>query len=74
MKAPTIDWAGLSPLLALLGGATIVLMLGLLRPRFVREVLVPLLTVAASAPRSAWASGSWASASTSSRARCASTS
>ncbi len=46
MKAPTIDWAGLSPLLALLGGATIVLMLGLLRPRVVREVLVPLLTVA----------------------------
>jgi NADH-quinone oxidoreductase subunit N len=46
VKAPTIDWAGLSPLLALLGGATIVLMLGLLRPRVVREVLVPLLTVA----------------------------
>jgi NADH-quinone oxidoreductase subunit N len=46
VKGPTIDWAGLSPLLALLGGATIVLMLGLLRPRVVREVLVPLLTVA----------------------------
>jgi NADH-quinone oxidoreductase subunit N len=42
IKAPTFDWGGLSPLLALLGGATIVLMLGLLRARVIREVLVPL--------------------------------
>ena len=46
MKAPIIDWAGISPLLALLGGATIVLMLGLLRPRVVREEIVPLLAFA----------------------------
>jgi NADH-quinone oxidoreductase subunit N len=42
-KGPHIDWAGLSPLLALLGAATLVLLIGLLRPRAVREVLVPLL-------------------------------
>ena len=36
-KAPHIDWAGLSPLIALLGGATVVLLVGLLRPRVVRE-------------------------------------
>jgi NADH-quinone oxidoreductase subunit N len=46
VQGPSIDWAGLSPLLALLGGATIVLMLGLLRARAAREVLVPLLAVA----------------------------
>jgi NADH-quinone oxidoreductase subunit N len=46
-KAPHIDWAGMSPLLALLGGATLVLMVGLLRPRVVRETLVPLLALAA---------------------------
>ena len=45
-KGPHIDWAGLSPLMALLGAATLVLLIGLLRPRAVREVLVPLLTLA----------------------------
>jgi NADH-quinone oxidoreductase subunit N len=45
-KAPHIDWAGLSPLIALLGGATLVLMVGLLRPRMVRETIVPLLALA----------------------------
>jgi NADH-quinone oxidoreductase subunit N len=45
-KGPHIDWAGLSPLLALLGAATIVLLFGLLRPRVVRETLVPLLALA----------------------------
>jgi NADH-quinone oxidoreductase subunit N len=45
-KGPHIDWAGLSPLLALLGAATIVLLFGLLRPRVVREVLVPVLALA----------------------------
>jgi len=44
-KGPHIDWAGLSPLLALLGAATLVLLIGLLRPRAVREVLVPLLAL-----------------------------
>jgi NADH-quinone oxidoreductase subunit N len=45
-KGPHIDWAGLSPLVALLGAATLVLLIGLLRPRAVREVLVPLLAFA----------------------------
>jgi NADH-quinone oxidoreductase subunit N len=45
-KGPHIDWAGLSPLIALLGAATLVLLLGLLRPRAVREMLVPLLALA----------------------------
>ena len=45
--APEIDWAGLSPLLALGGGAVIVLMVGLARPRFVRESLVSILTLVA---------------------------
>ena len=45
-KGPHIDWAGLSPLLALLGAAILVLLIGLLRPRAVREVLVPLLALA----------------------------
>ena len=44
-KGPHIDWAGLSPLLALLGAAILVLLIGLLRPRAVREVLVPLLAL-----------------------------
>jgi NADH-quinone oxidoreductase subunit N len=46
-KAPVVDFAGLSPLIALLGGATVVLLTGLLRPRLVRETLVPMLAVVA---------------------------
>ncbi|MDP9345757.1 MAG: NADH-quinone oxidoreductase subunit N, partial [Actinomycetota bacterium] len=46
-KAPYVDFAGLSPLIALLGGATVVLMTGLLRPRLVRETLVPVLAIVA---------------------------
>jgi NADH-quinone oxidoreductase subunit N len=45
VKGPKIDWAGLSPLVAILGGIVVVLMAGLLRPRFVRHHLVPGLTV-----------------------------
>src|SRR5215207_8305498 len=45
-KGPHIDWAGLSPLLALLGAATIVVLAGLLRPRVVRETIVPLVALA----------------------------
>ena len=44
-QAPDIDWAGLSPILALLGGATVVLLAGLLRPRAARHHLVPFLSV-----------------------------
>jgi NADH-quinone oxidoreductase subunit N len=46
MKGPAIDWAALSPLLAVFGGALLVLGAGLLRARFVRETLVPLLAIA----------------------------
>ena len=45
VQGPSIDWAGLSPLLALLGGATFVLLLGLVRARAAREVLVPLVAL-----------------------------
>ena len=45
-KAPDIDWAGLSPLIALLGGACVVLMVGLFSSPFVREQVVPSLTLA----------------------------
>lgn len=45
VKGPKIDWAGLSPLIAVLGGVVVVLMAGLLRPRFAREQLVPGLTL-----------------------------
>ncbi|HET6507204.1 MAG TPA: NADH-quinone oxidoreductase subunit N [Baekduia sp.] len=44
---PSIDWAGASPLIALLGGSIVVLLAGLLRGRVIREQLVPLLTIVA---------------------------
>jgi NADH-quinone oxidoreductase subunit N len=46
-KAPTIDWEALSPMIALAGGACIVLLVGLLRSSFVRRHVVPALTVVA---------------------------
>jgi NADH-quinone oxidoreductase subunit N len=47
VSTPTIDWAGVSPILALLGGSIVVLMAGLMRGRFIREQLVPFLTIVA---------------------------
>jgi NADH-quinone oxidoreductase subunit N len=47
LKGPHVDFAGLSPLIALLGGAAIVLMVGLLGHRFVRSQVVPALSLAA---------------------------
>src|ERR671915_2145486 len=44
-RGPTIDWEALSPLIALVGGACIVLMVGLLRAGFVRRHVVPFLTL-----------------------------
>jgi NADH-quinone oxidoreductase subunit N len=44
-KAPDIDWAALSPAVALTTGACLVLLLGLARARFARTVLVPVLTL-----------------------------
>jgi NADH-quinone oxidoreductase subunit N len=45
IKGPHIDWASLSPFLIIGGGALIVLMFGLIRAPFVRERIVPLLTL-----------------------------
>jgi NADH-quinone oxidoreductase subunit N len=44
-KAPDIDWAALSPAVALTAGACVVLLLGLARARFARTVLVPVLAL-----------------------------
>ncbi len=46
-KAPQIDWAAISPLVALAAGAVVVLMLGLARSRVARTVVVPGATVVA---------------------------
>jgi NADH-quinone oxidoreductase subunit N len=47
IQAPAIDWAAMSPLLALGGGACIVLLIGLARGPFVRAHVVPFLTLVA---------------------------
>ena len=44
-KAPHIDWEALSPLIALTAGACVVLMVGLLRSRFVRSQVTPFLAL-----------------------------
>jgi NADH-quinone oxidoreductase subunit N len=43
---PHVDFKGLSPLIAVVGGSLIVLMVGLFRGRMVQRTLVPLLTAA----------------------------
>jgi NADH-quinone oxidoreductase subunit N len=45
-RAPEIDYEGLSPLFALVGGCVLVLLAGLLPGRAVQRVVVPLLSVA----------------------------
>ncbi len=45
VQAPDVGWAGLSPLLALLTGAVVVLLVGLMRSRAARYVVVPALTL-----------------------------
>jgi NADH-quinone oxidoreductase subunit N len=47
LKGPHVDFAGLSPLIALLGGAVLVLIVGLARSRFVRSHVVPALSLGA---------------------------
>jgi NADH-quinone oxidoreductase subunit N len=47
LKGPHVDFAGLSPLIALLGGAVIVLLVGLLGQRWVRSQVVPALSLVA---------------------------
>jgi NADH-quinone oxidoreductase subunit N len=46
VAGPEIDWAGLSPLIAVFGGALIVLLLGLVVSRAARETAVPALSIA----------------------------
>ncbi len=45
LKGPHVDFAGLSPLIALLGGAALVLLVGLLGSSWVRTQLVPTLSL-----------------------------
>jgi NADH-quinone oxidoreductase subunit N len=47
LKGPHVDFAGLSPLIALLGGAVIVLLVGLLGQKAAREHAVPALSLVA---------------------------
>jgi NADH-quinone oxidoreductase subunit N len=47
LKGPHVDFAALSPLIALLGGAAIVLLVGLLGSRWIRAQLVPALSLIA---------------------------
>jgi NADH-quinone oxidoreductase subunit N len=47
LKGPHVDFAALSPLIALFGGAIVVLLAGLFGSRWIREQLVPALAVAA---------------------------
>lgn len=47
LGGPHIDYRGLSPFIALTGGGLLVLLVGLLRSRLVRERVVPMLTVCA---------------------------
>ena len=47
LKGPHVDFAALSPLIALLGGAVVVLLVGLLGPRWARAQLVPALALVA---------------------------
>ncbi|HEX4466859.1 MAG TPA: NADH-quinone oxidoreductase subunit N [Solirubrobacteraceae bacterium] len=47
LKGPHVDFAGLSPLIALLGGAVLALMVGLIGRRFARAHIVPFLSLVA---------------------------
>ena len=47
LTAPHIDYKGLAPLFAVMGGSIVVLMCALLRSRFVHRTLIPVLTVVA---------------------------
>ena len=59
VSGPHIDWMAISPLVALIGGACLVLMAGLIRAPFVRRTLVPLLTLAALGAAAGLAIATW---------------
>ncbi len=74
LKGPHVDFAGLSPLIALLGGATIVLLVGLLGSSWVRsQRRSDAQPGALGAAHRADASGSGTATSRSSPGRCGST-
>jgi NADH-quinone oxidoreductase subunit N len=59
VSGPHIDWAGLSPLIAILGGALVVLLLGLVVSRAARESAVPALSIVALAVAIGLCVGQW---------------
>jgi NADH-quinone oxidoreductase subunit N len=62
IQGPHIDWMAISPILALIGGACLVLMVGLVRAPFVRHALVPLLTLVALGASAGLAIANWGDA------------
>jgi NADH-quinone oxidoreductase subunit N len=59
IHGPAIDWMAISPMVALLGGACLVLMAGLIRAPFVRHSLVPLMAIATLAVAAGLAIATW---------------
>jgi NADH-quinone oxidoreductase subunit N len=59
IKGPSIDWAGLSPLAAPIGGGLVVLMAGLKRGVWVHRHLMPVLTLIALAAGIAFTIWQW---------------
>ncbi len=59
MKGPVIDYAGLSPLFAVLAGSIVVLLVGLFPGRAVQRLLVPLLAALSLAAATGLAIGYW---------------
>jgi NADH-quinone oxidoreductase subunit N len=59
VKGPSIDYAGLSPLLAPMGGGLVVLIAGLKRGRWVQRHLMPVLTLIALAAGVAFTIWQW---------------
>jgi NADH-quinone oxidoreductase subunit N len=59
VTGPDIDWLALSPLVALVGGACLVLLTGLVRAPFVRHTLVPLMSLATLGASAGLAIATW---------------
>ncbi len=59
IAGPHIDWAGLSPLVAVFAGALVVLLVGLARSRMLREVVVPVLSIVTLIVAAALSVGQW---------------
>jgi NADH-quinone oxidoreductase subunit N len=59
IEAPAIDYLQLAPILATLGGSIVVLMMGLVRGRFVQRALMPALTLVSLLTAVAFAVAIW---------------